>query len=124
MSDDKESIVKLKKKLNVESKKKKQYQGLFLGSAVVLIVIISLVYNSLVLDYAVIDNVKIQQQINLITFQSGTFNGSLHFDISEFEVRGDLGSKLRSFFYSHPRLMSALHSGKQECSIPTWRAQF
>jgi len=64
MSNEKEYVVSLKRQLYAESKKKKKFQGLFVGSAVALIIILSIIYNRLVLDYAVIDNVKIQRQGN------------------------------------------------------------
>ncbi len=51
--------VSLEKKLEEATVAKKRYQSLFLAAFIALVVVLGIVYNNLVLDYAVLDNVKI-----------------------------------------------------------------
>ena len=62
--------ISLEKKLEEATVAKKRYRFLFLAAFISLIILLGIVYNNIVLDYAVLDNVKINRggTTNQITF--------------------------------------------------------
>lgn len=66
--------VSLEKKLEEATVAKKRYRSLFVLASVALVLVLGIVYNNVVLDYAVLDNVT-------ITRQDGTNSVKFQFDV-------------------------------------------
>jgi len=66
--------VSLEKKLEEATVAKKRYRSLFVLASVALVLVLGIVYNNVVLDYAVLDNVT-------ITRQAGTNSVKFQFDV-------------------------------------------
>ncbi len=66
--------ISLEKKLEEATIAKKRYRSLFLLASISFIVLLGIVYNNIVLDYAVLDNIKINRE-------RGTNNVNFRFDV-------------------------------------------
>jgi hypothetical protein len=86
-----EYITKLEAKLEQTDKSEKQYKKLFIGAALVILLTFGYTYKTTVLDYAVIENVKLEKdKYGMVTFYFDVVKeGRLDFNYGEYAMLTD-----------------------------------